>query len=84
MQASNTVEVLKRLEEQTYNNFNVLSRPNGVKWLHMVIYLEHLILSEKGLLEAITPADLDALTADNFHTVRHAAESVLHLKQYAF
>lgn len=29
-----------------------------------------------GIADRITPADLDALTADNYHTIRRAAEAL--------
>ena len=51
--------------------------------VYMVLDTARRILDEGGLLEAITPEALDDLTADNYHTARHAAEILLKLKKYA-
>lgn len=76
------VGTLERLEDEVYTAHGISSRPAGKEWAYMVLDLGRRILDEDGLLEAVTPADLEALTEDNFHTARHAAEVVLHLKQY--
>lgn len=73
---------LERLEDDIYNDYGVNSKPAGGLWLYMVLDMARRILDEGGLLEAITPEDLDTLTAGNFHTARHAAEVLLQLKHY--
>lgn len=79
---SPAVESLKRLENESYSYFEVDSKPQGKKWLLMVLDLARRIVEAPGLLEAITPEDLEQLTEDNYHTARHAAETVLNLKEY--
>lgn len=80
--SSSTVGILKRLEDETYSAYGVNSNPAGLKWVEMALYLAKRITEEPGLLDAITEADLDQLTEENFHTARHAAEMVLHLNKY--
>lgn len=79
---SPSVESLERLENESYSHFEVDSKPQGKKWLLIVLDLARRIVEAPGLLEAITPEDLEQLTADNYHTARHAAETVLHLRRY--
>jgi hypothetical protein len=79
---SPSVESLKRLENESYSYFEVDSKPQGKKWLLMVLDIARRIVEAPGLLEAITPEDLEQLTEDNYHTARHAAETVLNLKEY--
>ena len=77
------VGTLKRIEDETYHDFGVTSRPAGDLWIKIVLDMARRILDTDGLPEALTPAILDDLTADNFHTARHAAELIIHLRQYA-
>lgn len=79
---SSSVESLERLENEIYSYFETDSKPHGKKWLLMVLDLARRIVEEPGLLEAITEKDLEQLTEDNYHTARHAAETVLHLRRY--
>ena len=76
------VGTLERLEDAVYIAAGVDCKPQGKKWLYMVLDLARRILDEDNLLEAITDDDLDQLTEDNFHTARHAAEILLHLNKY--
>ena len=80
--SSATVGTLKRLEDETYNAYGVDSKPAGLKWVEMALYLAKRITEEPGLLDAITEADLDQLMEENFHTARHAAEVSIHLSKY--
>lgn len=75
-------EILEKLQSDTYKAFNVDSKPAGPKWIELVLDLAERILKEPGLLDAITDKELEQLTADNYHTARHAAETVLHLRRY--
>ena len=75
-----TAERLKQLEEQVFNLYGVSSRPAGADWVKMVLDLARLIVNE-GLTP--TPEDLDELTAENYHTARHAAEVVQRLARYS-
>ena len=77
-----TVGTLKRLEEEIYSDYNVNSKPAGLEWVTMALDLAKRITEAPGLLDAITDADLDQLTEENFHTARHAAEAAQHLKKY--
>ena len=80
--SSVTVGTLERLEDETYSAYGVNSKPAGLKWVEMALYLAKRITEEPGLLDAITEADLDQLTEENFHTARHAAEVAQCLKKY--
>lgn len=77
------VGTLKQIEDDTYHDYGVTSRPAGDLWVKIVLDLARRILDTDGLPEALTPAILDDLTENNFHTARHAAELVIHLKRYA-
>ena len=74
------IEALERLENNVFDAYGVNSRPAGALWVQMVLDLARQIV-DAGM--EITPADLDALTEENYHTARHAAEIVLHLQKYA-
>lgn len=76
------VQTLERLENEIYQEYQVNHKPAGIMWVNMVIDLAKRITSEPGLLNAISEKHLEQLTQDNFHTARHAAETVLHLKKY--
>ncbi len=73
---------LEALENNVYREYKVNSKPAGRTWLYMALDLARKITEEPGLLEAITDADLDQLTEDNYHTARHAAEVVQRLQKY--
>ena len=50
-------------------------RPKKESDYNILLYeIAERIAGEPGLLEAITPADLDQLTTENYHTAREAAE----------
>jgi hypothetical protein len=55
--------------------------PAGNEWLRGLLEMCAGIL-DAGILDVITPADLEQLTAENFHTVRHAAEMLLTVAPY--
>lgn len=76
------VAKLETLENNVYKEYKVDSKPAGKTWLYMALDLARKIAEEPGLLEAITDADLDQLTEDNFHTARHAAEVARGLMKY--
>lgn len=77
-----TVGTLKRLEDETYTAYGVNSKPAGLAWVNMVLDIAWKIITIPGLLDAITKADLDQLTEENYHTARHAAEVVQRLQKY--
>ena len=75
------VEVIEQLENDIYKKYDTDHKPRGKVWLYIVLDLARLI-SENVNLDDITETVLEELTADNFHTARHAAETILHLKKY--
>ena len=77
------VGTLEQIEDDTYHDFGVTSRPAGDLWIKIVLDMARRILDADGLPEALTADVLDDLTTDNFHTVRQAAEIIIHLRQYA-
>ena len=76
------VERLEILEDDIYNAYGVESKPAGDTWVMMVLDIAKGILKKPGLSDAITEGDLNQLTEDNYHTARHAAEVIRHLKKY--
>ena len=68
----NTAKELMKLQDAIFDKYGLQSAP-GSSWL--IIELRNQITPE--LLQAITPADLDQLTANNYHTARRAAETRL-------
>ena len=77
-----TIQALEDIESEFCTLYGVDSRPAGLAWAKIVLDMVERILTEPALIDAITPADLEGLTAENFHTARHAAEIALHLKKY--
>lgn len=77
-----TVGTLQDLENDIYEAYGVNHKPRGLTWVNMVLDLAKRITNEPGLLDAITEANLDQLTEENYHTARHAAEVALYLKKY--
>ena len=76
------VAILERLENVTFDDFGYDHKPAGAIWLKMVLNIAERITDTPDLLDAITSADLDQLTEDNYHTARHAAEILLNLKKF--
>lgn len=67
-----TLETLKQIQ----NNLIPGSLPAGEG---AIIALENRMIEAiqaAGIADRITPADLDALTMDNYHTIRRAAEAL--------
>ena len=77
-----TVEILKRLQGEIYEAYNVTSKPTGDTWIKLTLDLAKRILETPGLSDRITAKDLDQLTEENAHTARHAAEVIGSLKRY--
>ena len=75
------VEIIENLENEVFKKYDVDHKPRGKIWLCMVLDLAKMI-SEKIEIDEITDTVLDELTTDNFHTARHAAETILNLKPY--
>ena len=74
-----TVGTLENITGEVYMEYNVNSRPPGKLWGLMVLDIARRILNAEGLVESITPADLEQLTEDNNHTGRQAAEIAIKL-----
>lgn len=79
----NSVDVLKTIEADIYNNYHVRSMPAGDNQLHMILDMAHEVLN-RTRFEAITEEELDALTDSNFHAVRHAVEILQLIYKYRF
>lgn len=73
----NTAETLMQLQDALFYRYKLDSAPAGEMLQKITRELSGAILEAPGLLEAITPADLDQLTANNYHTARRAAEMAL-------
>ncbi len=67
------------LEDAAYTMYGVTSRPAGVKYGSMVLDIAKAIITEPGLVEAISQDDLAELTEANYHTARQAAEIAIEL-----
>ena len=81
MAKQTTAEKLANMENDVFRAYGMDRRPAGKLWLQMVLDLAKRI-TEEIPPEDLTPEVLDELTADNFHTVRHAAELVLELWRF--
>lgn len=75
------VATIEQLENDVFKKYGTDHKPRGKIWLSMTLDLAKLIITDVDL-DAITDAVLDELTADNYHTARHAAEIVLRLNKY--
>ena len=73
---------LEAIEDDVYDLHRLNSRPNGADYVSIVLEIAHNAI-DKGLYKKITPADLEELTADNYHAARKAAEILLDLERYA-
>lgn len=73
----NRAETLMQLQDALFYRYKLDSAPAGEMLQKITRELSGAILEAPGLLEAITPADLDQLTANNYHTARRAAEMAL-------
>lgn len=67
------------INNRVYDAYNATSRPNDETWERMIKDIAQEIIKTPGLLESITPADLDALTDHNYHTARRGAEYAIAL-----
>ena len=67
-----TVEALQGIQDNVYTARGWQCMPAGNEWLRGLLEMCAGIL-DAGLLDDITRDDLDQLTAENFHAVRHAA-----------
>lgn len=76
-----TVEALQGIQDKVYTARGWNCKPAGNEWLRGLLEMCAGIL-DAGLLDDITREDLDQLTAENFHTVRHAAEMLLTVSPY--
>lgn len=74
-----TAETLMQLQDALFYRYKLESAPAGEMLQEITRELSGAILEAPGLLEAITPADLDALTMHNYHTARRAAEKALQI-----
>ena len=82
MRQQTIAEKLENMENEVFKAYGMDHRPAGKMWLQIVLDLAKKIVAEVDL-SAITPETLEELTADNFHTARHAAEIVLSLNRYS-
>lgn len=73
------VHQLEILEAKYYEAYGLASRPTGNTWIYLVLDLVKALTDNKKLLKATGPAELEQLTAENYHTMRAAAEIALHL-----
>lgn len=76
-----TVEALQGIQDNVYTARGWQCMPAGNEWLRGLLEMCAGIL-DAGLLDDITRDDLDQLTAENFHAVRHAAEMLLTVSPY--
>ena len=74
-----TVKKIMDIENRIYDAYGVTSRPDLNTWERMIKDIAQEIIKTPGLLESITPADLDALTDHNYHTARRGAEYAIAL-----
>ncbi len=77
-----TVNLLEALENDAYERQGLNSRPTGAAYASAVLDIARDAV-ERGAFKKITPADLEELTADNYHAARKAAEILLDLERYA-
>ena len=62
------------IDNDVWQKYGVTSRPEGATRQKIIDETAEAIAATPGLLEAITAADLAALTEHNYHTAREAAE----------
>ena len=77
---ADTVQQLEKLEAEIYQAHGFTRRPAGKNWVYLVLALAKALTDNDELLNATGPAELDALTNENFHTMRTAAEIALNLQ----
>lgn len=73
------VKMIMDINNRVYDAYNATSRPNDETWESMIKDIAQGITATPGLLESITPADLDRLTDHNYHTARRGAEYAIAL-----
>lgn len=75
------VQMLEYFDAAAYDTHGATSKPHGRAWVPIVLDIVDQIFTYMNPAD-ITEADLDQLTADNFHTARHAAEIAIYLNKY--
>lgn len=74
-----TVRRAAEIEAAAFSAAGYDSKPRGAAWIYLVLD----IAKEYARQDLqFTAADLDQLTAENYHTARHAAETYINLKRY--
>lgn len=75
------VQMLEYFDAAAYDTHGATGKPRGRAWIPIVLDIVDQIFTYMDPAD-ITEADLDQLTADNFHTARHAAEVAIYLNKY--
>ena len=66
-----------KMQDEAFDRCGLDHAPNSIALLQITRKLAEAIAAAPDLLAAITPADLEELTANNYHTARRAAEKTL-------
>lgn len=74
-----TVQQAAEIEAAAFSAAGYTSKPRGVAWIYLVLDIAK-EYARQNL--KFTGADLDQLTAENYHTARHAAEVYMNLERY--
>lgn len=73
----NIARQLMKMQDEAFDRQGLNHAPDSALLLQITRKLAEAIAAAPDLLTAITPADLEELTAHNYHTARQAAEKAL-------
>ena len=73
----NIARQLMKMQDEAFDRQGLDHAPSGKILLQITRNMAEAIAAAPALLAAITPADLEELTAHNYHTARQAAEKAL-------